>query len=56
MEVVYLKKDQVYKSGIIEHEGFYVIDDNGYIQEGPFYSKEDAIKWIQDNEIGDISR
>lgn len=56
MEVVYLKKGQVYKSCIIEHEGFYVIDDNGYIQGSPFYSKEHAIKWIQGNEIGDISR
>ena len=55
MEVVYLKKGQVYKSVIIEHEGFYVIDDNGDSQEGPCYYEEDAMKWIQDNEIGDVS-
>jgi len=55
MEVIYLKCGQEYKGSVIKYAGYYVIDDEGIV-EGPFCSKDDAEKWIQENESPDVIR
>jgi len=55
MIVKYLKCGQECKGSVIKDAGYYVIDDEGIVEE-PFCSKEDAEKWIQENQFPDITR
>ena len=45
MEPAYLTPPE----GGVTEEGWYILNDDGAVIQGPFPSEEDALEWIKDN-------